>query len=247
MAVSEPVRKLYVDMYADGVERDWRDVGAKDKASNIVRLCEGILRPGKPSVVEIGCGEGAIAQALHDLKFFAEYRGYDLSQSGIEEARLRGVPGTTFAVVDGDSIPEAEGSADLVILCHVVEHLEHPRRLLYEARRIGNHALIEVPLELNWRTPRDYIWDDLGHINKYTSTSIRHLVQTCGYTVLKQITTNPSQDVALFRGASLRGRLKWQIKNALLACAPGLARSLFTYHETILAIATGRDGQITGL
>jgi hypothetical protein len=228
-------------MYADGVEHDWRDVGAKDKAANIVRLCVDVLRPGRTLVVEIGCGEGAIAEALHDMNFFAEYRGYDLSQSGIEEARLRGVPGTAFAVVDGDSIPEAEGSADLVILSHVVEHLEHPRTLLYEARRIGNHVLIEVPLELNWRTPRDYVWDDLGHINKYTSTSIRHLVQTCGYKVLKQITTNPSQDVALFRGASLRGRVKWRIKNAFLSYAPVLARSLFTYHETILATAADQD------
>lgn len=243
MAVSERIKKLYAGMYADGAAREWRDVGAKDKAANVVRLCEEDGLPAKPSVVEIGCGEGAIAQALRDMNFFAEYRGYDLSQSGIEEARLRGVPGATFAVVDGDSIPEIEGSADLVILSHVVEHLEHPRTLLYEALRIGNRALIEVPLELHWRTPRDYVWDDLGHINKYTSTSIRHLVQTCGFQVLKQITTNPSQDVVLFWRASIRGRLKWWVKNTLLSCAPGLARSLFTYHETILATGADRDGQ----
>jgi hypothetical protein len=178
---------------------------------------------------------------LHDLNFFAEYRGYDLSQSGINEARLRSVPGATFAVVEGDSLPEAEGSVDLVILSHVVEHLEHPRTLLYEARRIGNYALIEVPLELNWRTPRDYVWDDLGHINKYSSTSIRHLVQTCGFKVLKQITTNPGEDVALFHRASMKGRLKWRIKNTFLAYAPGLGRYLFTYHETILATRADRD------
>jgi len=239
MAVSKRVEKLYAGMYADGVERAWRDVGAKDKAANVVRLCEEGGLPAKPSIVEIGCGEGGIAQALHDLGFFGDYRGYDLSQSGIEEARLRSVPGATFTAVRGDSIPESEGSADLVILSHVVEHLEHPRTLLYEAQRIGGHVLIEVPLELNWRTPRDYVWDDLGHINKYTSTSIRHLVQSCDFEVLKQITTNPSQEAALFHRASMSRRLQWRIKNTLLACTPGLGRSLFTYHDTLLAPKAG--------
>lgn len=241
MAVSKRVKNLYVDIYADGIKRAWRDVGAKDKAANIVRLSEELRLPARPSVVEIGCGEGAIAQELHKLNFFTTYRGYDLSPSGIEEARLRSVPEATFAVVEGDLIPEAEGGAGLVILSHVVEHLEHPRTLLYEARRIGNHALIEVPLELNWRTPRDYVWDDLGHINKFSATSIRLLVQTCGFKVLKQITTNPSEEVALFQGASRKGRLKWRIKNAFLAHAPGLGRCLFTYHETILATRADRD------
>jgi len=241
MGVSERVKSLYTDMYADGVERAWRDLGARDKAANVARLYRESGLPAKPSVVEIGCGEGAIAQAMHDMDFYAEYRGYDISQSGIDEARLRKVPGTSFKVVEGDSIPEVDGGADLVILSHVVEHLEHPRQLLCEAHRIGAFALIEVPLELHWRTPHDYVWDDLGHINKYTSTSIRHLVQTCNFKVLRQITTNPSQDPDLFHRGSRKKRIQWRIKDVFLRCAPRIARSLFTYHETILATTADRD------
>ena len=79
------------------------------------------------------------------------------------------------------------------------------------------------------------MWDDLGHINKYTATSIRQLVQTCNLEVLQQFTTNPSQAHALFGGASVRRKAQWHLKVGVLAVAPLLARSLFTYHETLLA------------
>jgi ubiquinone/menaquinone biosynthesis C-methylase UbiE len=234
MEITGRVKGLYTDMYAGGVERAWRDVGAIDKGGNIARLWREAGLPASPRVVEIGCGEGAIGAALQDLNFFGDYLGFDFSESGIAEAESREVPGATFAVNSGDGVPVADDGADLVVLSHVVEHLEHPRTLLHEAARIAEYTVVEVPLELHSRTPRDYVFDDLGHINKYTATSIRHLLQSCGFEVLGQITTNPSRSVALFNDGSLKRRLMWQVKERLLKVSQPLARSLFTYHETLL-------------
>lgn len=237
MGVSIRFKGLYDGMYDHGVAREWRDLGAIDKAANIDTIWHQAKLPPRPKIVEIGSGEGALASALQRLGFFSHYQGFDLSESGITEATARKVPSAEFLLVDGDGIPVEDDSADIVVLSHVVEHLEHPRVLLYEAYRIARHVIVEVPLELNARTPWNYIWDDLGHINKYSATSIRHLIQTCNFVVVQQTTSNPSRAVSLFHDDSMRHRLEWQIKSHMLTLAPRPARALFTYHETLLASA----------
>lgn len=236
MPVSENVKGLYTEAYADASSK-WRELGAELKAQNIVRAWQAAVgtSAGAPAVVEIGCGDGAIAAALAALQFSASYAGYELSSSGIKAAQARGISGASFTLVDGERIPRADNSADLVVLSHVVEHLEHPRTLLYEAQRLGKYLAVEVPLELHFRTPRDYELDTLGHINKYNARSIRHLVQSCGFEVLHEFTTNPFREVSLFAGEGFRRRAAWRTKETLLNVAPAVARSLFTYHETIIA------------
>jgi hypothetical protein len=43
----------------------------------------------------------------------------------------------------GYSIPYDGSALDLVILAHVVEHLEYPKTLLYEAGRVGTTYLLK--------------------------------------------------------------------------------------------------------
>ena len=210
-------------------------MGARDKATNIERAWRLTNEAERPRLLELGCGEGAVAAALSRTDFFSEYCGYDISPSGIREASEREVPLASF-FVNSRSLSEIDSnSADLAVLSHVVEHLEHPRDLLYAARRIAPWAIVEVPTELHLGTPKDYVIDSLGHINKYNALSIRHLVQSCGFEIVTQFTTNPSREVALFNASTQRARLKWQVKEAGVKFIPLLARHLFTYHETLLA------------
>lgn len=230
--ISDEIRNIYADMYENGAERSVRAAGAVDKVANILRACAHGELPRRMHVVELGCGEGAIAEELVRRGVVDTYRGFDISRSGIEEAKGLALSDCHFEIFDGVNVPAADGAADLVILSHVVEHLEHPRTLLHEARRLAKWQVIEVPLELNSRTSKNYVLDDLGHINKYTARSIRHLVQSCGFVVEAQFTTNPGH--ALFENRSFRKLVNWHIKNVSLRVAPNLARSLFTFHETLL-------------
>lgn len=234
MDTSERISEIYQDSYSTQ-SREWRTLGAVDKAANIIRAARSVSLPPSPRVLEIGSGDGAIAQELANRGFFGSYRGFDLSRSGVAEAQARGISGADFTQTAGGAIPVADDSADLVVLSHVVEHLEHPRVLLYEARRIAPLVLIEVPLEHNARLPRDHVWDGVGHINKYTATTIRQLVQTCDLEIAVQFTTNPSKAVATFHADTAKRRVEWRMKDVALRLAPRLARTLFTYHETILA------------
>lgn len=243
--VSPEIKALYTDYYGSEQGKAWRDTGAVDKADNIVNVWrETKSQPARPSIVEIGCGEGAVAAALAERGFFSDYLGFDLSTSGIAEAKARNVPGAVFKVSEGDDIAVPDRSADLAVLSHVVEHLEHPRVLLREAARIAPYVAVEVPLELTARAPKDYEVDALGHINKYNSTAIRHLVQSCGFEVLVAHTTSMSLATTQFFEKSFKRRMVWEIRTRGLQLVPPLAKQLFTYHEILLLKSPdrGTDG-----
>ena len=172
--VAHPLTSHYASYY-NGQSR-WREIGAVDKVHNIVRLWEG----PPPRILDIGCGEGAIAAEMAERQFGASYVGVDVSESAIEAARGRGLPGARFERFDGVRLPFEDHLYDLAVLSHVVEHLEHPRVMLAEAKRIAPHVFVEVPLELTARTPRDFAWTNTGHVNIYSRTVIRHLVQSSG-------------------------------------------------------------------
>ena len=166
---------------------------------------------------------------------FAEtYDGYDISASGVAAADARGIPRASFHTFDGVRVPVEQGSYDLAILSHVVEHLEHPRMLLAEAKRVARHVVVEVPLELNMRTPQHFRWSDVGHNNLYTPLLIRHLLESCGFEVLAEQVTCPQLAVYQYHRPGTRGASVWAIKAGLLRTLPQVATRLFVYHDTLL-------------
>lgn len=229
--VCEHWKKSYDDYYATS-DPEWRRLGAIDKADNVVRLCASLAGG---TVLEIGSGDGAVLSQLADLGFGESYCSLEISTSAVEAISRRRIPGLIeCGLYDGYRIPY-DRSFDLVILSHVVEHLEHPRALLCEAARVGKNVFIEVPLEDNLRLSEDYVPDPVGHINVYSRRSIRHLIQTSGFEVLEQIVTNPSKEVHRYRSGA-KGVLHWAIKDALIRVMPRLATTFFTYHSAALCI-----------
>ena len=234
MATSRELQSHY-DGYYTGSDAEWRRLGAIGKADNIVRAWNSISKPPHPRVVELGCGNGAIAHRLDQLNFLSGYRGFDISESGIAQAKQRNSSNLSFSVA-ATPVPLEDDSADVVIMSHVVEHLEHPRELIYEARRIAPVLIVEVPMELNRGLSEDYDWNPVGHINKYDRKSIRQLIQTCRFDIVGQFTTNPSREVMTYKNPGVKGDLRWAVKQAALKFTPRLARSQFTYHETLIAV-----------
>ena len=134
---------------------------------------------------------------------------------------------------DGYSTPYDNKKFDLAILSHVVEHVEYPRTLLYEAKRIAKYVFVEVPLEDTIRLPLDFHFDKVGHINFYTPKTIRALIQTCNLKVIDQKTTNPSKEVYTFQKGK-KGLVNFYIKEYLLKFFPRLATEIFTYHSSVI-------------
>jgi SAM-dependent methyltransferase len=212
-------------------ESEWCRLGAIDKADNVVRLCRGVAHA---SLLDVGAGEGSVLSRLAELGFGETYTAIEVSETGVEAIRSRGLsPLAECRLFDGERIPYEDGRFDLAILSHVVEHVENPRKLLYEAKRVARHVFVEVPLEHNLRLPRNFVADDLGHVNAYTPKTARRLLQSCGFEVLDQVVTNRSRDTYEFHGDPLGG-LKYWLKELALRTLPALATSLWTYHCALL-------------
>ena len=230
LALSERLRRNYDDYY--GGRSEWRELGAVDKARNIRGLCSAI--PHR-RVLEIGAGEGSILQQLNDCGFAETLSALEISASAvaaIRERRLASLYGCRL--FDGYSVPYDDASFDLVILSHVLEHLEHPRQLIYEAARVATHLFIEVPLEDTSRQKADFVFDKVGHINDYSARSIRRLLQTCGLQVVAQRTTNHSLPVYVYQFGKLGGLARYVVKGALLRLSPRLASRVYTYNCALL-------------
>lgn len=230
MPVSKSLHDKYDGYYGDGSPSAWREAGARDKADHIVEMC-GHLAPTR--VLEIGAGEGAVLARLDELGFAPELHGVEISESGIDAIRGRGIPSLrSVEVFDGYSTSFETRSFDLVYLTHVLEHVEHPRRLLYEAARLAPHVFVEIPLEAtplrSALTRRDYRENAIGHINFYSAADIRMLVQSSGFRVCAEKAFVPSSEVFTFHGH--RGaKLNRMVKRVGISVHPELAGQLITF------------------
>jgi predicted TPR repeat methyltransferase len=214
--VSEQLSQHYASYYSRDIA-EWRKLGAVDKVANIRKLCADIPHA---RIVELGCGDGSV---MDQLQTFGSVTGYDISQSGVDSARAKGLDARLY---DGHRI---EDRYDLAVLTHVVEHLEHPRQLLYTALEIANHVFVEVPLEDNARLGEHYNFDPVGHINFYSPKTIRLLLETCGLKAEREVITQSSLPLYKYR-LGRKGVGHWLLKGALLNLLPGLATRTFTYH-----------------
>jgi SAM-dependent methyltransferase len=106
------------------------------------------LRP--QTVVEIGCGDGALLEALGHRALGSALDGFELSAPAAEIARHRPIPrARRIEPFDGTRVPAGDGAYDLAVLSHVLEHVPEPAPLLQEAARVAEWVLVEVPLEAN--------------------------------------------------------------------------------------------------
>ena len=228
--ISEHLKSNYEDYYGDG-DSEWRRLGAIDKVDNIVSLCGDLPHY---SILEIGAGEGSLLKRLSELDFGREFYALEISPSGVETIKNKNIPRLVECKgFDGYHVPYDNERFDIAILSHVVEHVEHPRLLLYEASRVAKYLFIEVPLEDTVRMPRDFVFDSVGHINFYSPRTIRRLVQSCNLRVIDQVTTNPSKGTHTYQKGR-KGLINYYVKQVLLRVLPNVATEVFTYHGALV-------------
>lgn len=193
---SENLKTAY-DNYYENNDETWRMLGAKYKVEHIFEVCKGYTFN---KVLEVGAGDGVILQLLAQRGFATEYHAVELSASGVERIKERNITSVkSVQEFDGYHLPFADDSMDLIILTHVLEHVEHERLLLRELKRVAKMVVIEVPRDYRFGVDtRIKHFLAYGHINMYTPTSLRYLLATEGLEVVKDLTDTIAPEVTEF-------------------------------------------------
>jgi ubiquinone/menaquinone biosynthesis C-methylase UbiE len=195
-SVSSALAKAYDEQYSDALT-GWREIGGKYKARNILEVCRGqVFR----RVLECGAGEGGVLKFLDLSDAFDELYAIEISDSGIRQlekrnlARLREV-----RKFDGYEIPYADKHFDMAYCTHVIEHVEHPRVLLRELKRVSRFQVLEVPLEYSIgvdRRSKDFL--AYGHINIYTPSLFKFLLKSEAFEILAEKLSYSAPEVARY-------------------------------------------------
>ena len=92
------------------------------------------LTPAGAKVLDVGCGDGLITALVAE-------RRLDVQASGIDIA-TRGETHIPVSEFDGRSIPRGDREVDVVMLVDVLHHADDPARLLAEAVRVADRAIV---------------------------------------------------------------------------------------------------------
>ncbi len=209
------VKRAYENQY-DASSVVWREASGRLKAENIA----GILKKNgltPQSICEVGCGEGSILNWMGKMQVGKDLYGLEISTSAIEMAKGKNIPNVVeIKPFDGYEIPYPDGSFDLAVCSHVIEHVEHPRLLLREIKRVSKFQYFEVPIDFSLTVDRKlehYL--GYGHINIYTPPLFRFLIRSEKFEVLDDTHVFISDDILklMFKGKTA-GLWTKRLKNA---------------------------------
>jgi SAM-dependent methyltransferase len=243
--LSDDTRAFYEAGYSlpDAAEAQrlgrWRALGARSKAAHARELCSRAgLEPS--SLVEIGCGDGALLAELRALAPVLD--GFELSGPAAEMARRHVPEARRVEPYDGLHVPAGDSEYDLAVLSHVLEHVPDPAPLLAEAARVARWVLVEVPLEANRSAARPAKRAEsarIGHLHALDRGAVRALIAGAGLTAVAELSDPlPRTHHAFFaqgRRARLRAGAKWALRAAAHRAAGRAAERLFTVHYAVLA------------
>jgi len=236
--------KTAYDEFYEKHNEDWRMLGAKYKAQHIIDVCKGHTFK---KVLEVGAGDGSILKLLADQNFAPEYHAVEISESGVEHIRERNIPNLkSVQIFDGYHLPFEDNSFDLIILSHVLEHVEHERLLLRELKRVAQYCVIEVPKD--YKAGVDHKIKHFlayGHINMYTPTSLRYLLMTEGFEIENDLTSMIEPEVTKFNTyinqkkpksaiTNLKISAEYAVKNALVNILGKKAKEKYASAYTVL-------------
>ena len=202
-----------------------------------LRYCLADLAHARGTVLEVGCGAGAMARAIKRGRPDLQVVGCDISQKAIALAR-QDPQGVSFEVGDAYGLPYRDGNFEAVVMFDVLEHLSEPGRSIREVVRVlspGGLFHLFVPCEgelhtihgilarLGWRAKEKYG----GHIQRLTARDVIVELERAGLEVLRSRWSghliNQLVDAAYFTALDLRRR---NVETSIEGYLAGAQRSL---------------------
>jgi len=226
MEINKELKKKYDAQYSDKID-EWRRIGAIGKVENIIDLSKDLVIN---KVIDIGAGDGNILALLSDKNYCADLTAVEIAESAIKQIKKKNIPGLLdIKLFDGFNLPFDDNQFDLAICSHVIEHVEHPRILLTEIKRISKSQIFEVPLDFSFRVDKKFKhFNSYGHINIYTPGLFNFLLLSTGFEILKskyalynnEVTNFETRSYSFQNLKNLTKKLLWKSIPALMKFKP---------------------------
>lgn len=228
-------------------EAEWLRRGAAEKVNSIeILLNRNTIKP--KTIIELGCGVGAVITECQCRSLATKYIAVDYAPEAIDYLRNHslGIESIQGDITDPDFC--ILDSCEVVVVSHVLEHLEKPAIFLDTMKNSlkFSYAIIEVPLEdltaSKMKTVlRDRTANKAGHVQFFTLQTFEHLLSSSGFKILDRRTYVPILDRDTIRFVSdkdglarHRRLLKFFTSNYLPRMLNSLWKRLYYAHHAVL-------------
>jgi SAM-dependent methyltransferase len=136
-------------------------------------------------VLEIGCSSGRVLASVQA----AELVGVDSDAAAIARGREEH-PSVTFVHGEAREYLEKAGHFDVLILSHVLEHIDQPEEFLASLKGHFDRIYIEVPdfdcntlNQVRLKRGRDLIYTDEDHVAEFDREELQQILASVGLDV----------------------------------------------------------------
>lgn len=153
---------------------------------------------GEDTVLDIGCGSGALGGKLKSINPRAIVYGVDVSERAAQRASTV-LDRFDLVDLDNQELPDYGTRFGLIILADILEHLKRPDLLMQQLHRHltdEGSVLVSIPnvAHLNMRLMilrGEFEYADMGildrtHLRFFTHRTLRQLVEQCGFCILAE-------------------------------------------------------------
>ncbi len=174
-----------------GVVEYWTRLAARHRASRLVAT-QGVLG-SRLRILDYGCGRGVLLDAFRSL-------GHDAVGVERSDSPFQGTTGILCGDLSELDLPP--GSFDLIVLWHVLEHLDEPAatlRQLHSLLRSDGRLVISVPnfggqqsrmFRGNW-----FHLDLPRHLVHFDTGSLSRTMESAGFRILRRHASSPDQSI----------------------------------------------------
>jgi 2-polyprenyl-3-methyl-5-hydroxy-6-metoxy-1,4-benzoquinol methylase len=179
-------------------EREWLHDGMYRDIDETLKE----IAPAKSRVLDIGAGTGDFVRFMRESGHDAE--GIEPAQEPSDAARKRGLPIHTATLSSWASDPSNAGTADVVVMLNVLEHVPDPELMLAQIRTLlspGGLVVIRVPNDFSemqdaaQRKLKKEPWWICApdHINYFSVQSLQSFLANSGMQTVYAMTDFPME------------------------------------------------------
>lgn len=102
----------------------------------IIKIKSNLNKSTNLNILEVGCGDGKLAEYIKKYFIDYNYTGLDISNEEIDIANNKNISNSKFILYDGINFPFEIDSFDIIILAQVLHHVENYNNILKQCHKV---------------------------------------------------------------------------------------------------------------